>query len=83
MVKKREHYRYELKDGRKIVYIGITSSPDRRETQHKKQRKRFSHMRVVGPRVTRKAAERWEESSLETYRKNHQGRNPRYNRTSR
>lgn len=82
MARKRDHYRYELKDGNKIVYIGITDDPSRREAQHRQEGKRFSHMRVVGLAVTIDTAQKWEKERLETYRKSHSGKNPRYNRTN-
>ncbi|MFO7967290.1 MAG: GIY-YIG nuclease family protein [Archaeoglobaceae archaeon] len=76
--KKRNYYRYELKNGRKKVYVGITKDPERRREDHK-DNKRFTKMNVVGPAVTKGTAERWEEEKLKKYRKNHGGRNPRYN----
>ena len=32
--KKRDTYIYQLKEGRKIVYIGITNNPNRRAIEH-------------------------------------------------
>lgn len=77
----REHFRYELKKGRQVVYVGVTNDPDAREEEHHDDGKHFSHLRVVGPAVTRDTAERWEEDRLAAYRRNHGGRNPRYNVT--
>ncbi len=80
---KRDHHRYELKDGREIVQFGITKRPPEiRETEHTGEGKRFTHMRVVGPAVTKETAEKWEEDSLATYRRSHGGKNPKYNKTS-
>lgn len=81
MARKRNHQRYELKQGRKVVYRGITNDPDRREEEHRDEGKRFSHLHVVGRPVTKDAAEVWEEKSLADYRKSHKGKNPRYNET--
>ena len=81
MAKKRKYHRYELKQGKKVVYRGITKDPESRESQHKNKGKRFSHIHKIGPGVTKKTAEKWEEQSLKTYRKSHKGRNPRYNKT--
>ena len=78
---KRNHHRYELRDHRKIVYIGITDDSERREREHEADGKRFSSMNEVGPAVTQASAEKWEEHRLEQYRKSHGGRNPRYNET--
>ena len=80
---KRDHWRYELKNGHKIVYFGITDDPERRETEHKSERKRFKRMNIVGPAVTQETAEQWEEKRLETYRRNHNGKNPKYNKAKR
>ena len=79
----RNHYRYRLFDGHKVVQYGITNNPERREEEHRDERKRFSSLNVVGPGVTKKAAERWEEDILASYRGNHGGRSPRYNKTER
>jgi hypothetical protein len=78
---KRDTFRYTLVDKGKIVQYGITDDPPRRREEHKDDGKRFDSMRVVGPAVTEKSAEKWEEKRLEDYRGSHQGRNPRYNKT--
>lgn len=79
MTKKRNHYRYILKKRRKKVYIGITKNPKRREEEHKQEGKDFSHMEIIKQKVSKETAEQWEENSLKTYRKGHQGKNPKYN----
>ena len=43
--------------------------------------KEFQPHEVVGPKVTRQSAERWEERSLAAYRSNHRGKGPKYNKT--
>ena len=83
MAKKREYSRYHLKRGNKITYIGITNDPERREEQHRSEGKRFSHMRIIGPAVTKETAENWEEEALKNYRWSHGGKNPSYNKTKR
>ena len=82
MPSKRDHYKYELRDKGKLVYVGITNDTETREQQHKRDRKRFTSMNVVGSSVTQNSAERWEEQRLETYRRNHKGKNPRHNKTN-
>ena len=82
MTKKRGHYRYELRDGHKIVYVGMTDDSARREGEHKSKKWRFTSMNIVGPVVTEDSAHQWEEKRLEQYRKNHGGKNPRYNKTT-
>lgn len=59
---RRKTYKYELKDGHSLLYVGITDDPERREQQHR-QSKDFGHMNIIGNRTTREAAENWEEGS--------------------
>lgn len=80
MAKKRDTYRYKLKDGRRIVYIGKTQDPDARERQHRAEGKRFTKLVVQGPKVIEKTALEWEEEELRKYRRSHRGRNPKYNK---
>ncbi len=75
----RDTYKYELRDQNRVVYIGITNDPDRRE-EDRAEGKRFSHMWLIGNRTTQAAAERWEEERLASYRRSHEGKNPRYNK---
>jgi len=74
----REYSKYILRNGKKIVYVGITNDPDRRMQEHS-QDKNFTTMQVVGRKTTQDGAKNWETSRLATYRKNHKGTNPRYN----
>lgn len=77
----KDTFRYELRRGGKIVYVGITDQPDVRAEQHSTEGKRFTSMNLVGRAITRRSAENWEEERLETYRRHHGGKNPRYNET--
>jgi predicted GIY-YIG superfamily endonuclease len=77
---KRDTYRYRLKDGNKVVYIGITNDPERRAREHKEVVERSWTFEVVGPRVTEESARKWEDERLKAYRASHGGRNPRYNK---
>lgn len=83
MGSQRDTYRYELWSGLGVVYIGITNDPERREEEHRRERKRFISMRIQGPAVTQASAEKWEEDRLAAYRRNHGGKNPRYNKQGR
>lgn len=78
---KRNYTRYELWDGQKKVYIGITNDPDRRIDEHDGDGKRFTRMEIVGPKVKEETARDWEQDALDTYRRGHNGRNPRHNKT--
>lgn len=79
----RDYYRYELYDQGKIIYIGITNDPQRREEEHQAEGKKFRTMSIRGPAVSKATAERWEEKRLASFRNNHRGRNPKYNKQSR
>jgi len=79
---KLDQYRYELKKGRKVVYRGITTDPERREREHRNSGRSFDRLDVVGRRVTEETARKWEERSLESYGRNHKGMTPKYNRQS-
>ena len=83
MAKKRNYRRYELRDKRELVYLGITKQdPEQRGQQHKSEGKDFTSMNIVGPAVTKDSAEDWEEKRLQKYRDNHAGKNPRDNKTN-
>lgn len=77
---KRDTYKYVLKDGNKIQYVGITNDPQRRETEHR-QNKVYKKMEIVGRASTRQNAEKWETERIETYKKNHSGEIPLLNKT--
>ncbi len=67
---------YELKDGRQIVYFGITNNPDRRLSEHVKSDKEFTHMNLVSPKLSRKSAESMEAKKIRGY---DNGRGPKFN----
>lgn len=77
---KRDSYRYELRKGHEIVYFGVSNNPERRAAEHLYEGKRFTHMNVTGPVVTRNSAMDWEEEKRDGYARNHRGYLPRYNR---
>jgi predicted GIY-YIG superfamily endonuclease len=76
----RDTYKYELKRGKEVVYVGITNGPERREALHR-QDKDFDRMNIIGRVSTREGAEQWETDRLETYMRNHNGNLPKYNQT--
>lgn len=77
----RDTNKYVLKDGNKVVYVGITDNPERREAEHR-QDKNFDKMELVGRKSTRDGAEQWEADRIETYMKNHGGDTPKYNKNT-
>jgi len=81
MAKKQDTVTYELKDGNKVVYVGTTNDPERREKEHRDAGKKFGHINVTSRRMTDEGAKKKEAERLKTYRKN-QGANPKYNKDS-
>ena len=76
----RNTYKYELKQGNKVVYVGISDDPARREIEHRRD-KDFGKMVIVGNKSTRESAKDWEDRRIETYMNNHGGETPKYNKT--
>jgi len=73
----RDCWVYELKDGHKVVYYGISSDPNRREPQH--GRKKFTHMNVISVGLTRSSALQREREEIQRYQRQHGGIAPKYN----
>lgn len=78
----RDYYNYELIRDRRIVYIGVTNDPVRRQVEHRAEGKVFDYLRLVGNRKTYEGARRTEAEALERYRRNHGGFNPIFNATA-
>lgn len=79
MIKKIDHFRYELKRRRKLVYVGITKDPELKQAQHRQEGKRFTRMHIVGPSVSKEMAEKWKDYALRMYKRSHNGQLPEYN----
>ena len=75
----RNTYKYRLKDGNRIVYIGITNDLDRREREHRNEGMTFTKMEKVGNITTEKAASAWEEEAIRRYKQQHRDDRPKYN----
>ena len=82
MNSKRDTVTYELKQGHKVVYRGTTNDPAAREAAHRSDGKVFDRLVPTSRRMTADGAKAKEKQSLETYRRNHGGKNPKYNRDS-
>lgn len=80
-VSPRTYYVYELWDGPRKVYIGITSSLDRRMSEHQYS-KQFTRMVWYLGKRTIESARKLEAELLEKYRRSHGGKNPKYNKTN-
>jgi predicted GIY-YIG superfamily endonuclease len=68
---KKDCYVYELRDGHRIVYYGITSNPDSRVVQHENSRKRFTHMNIIRGPMYRENAETLEWEYIQNYQYQH------------
>lgn len=76
---KARGYTIRGKHGR-IDYVGVTNNPARRASEHKQAGKKGT-LKVETRPMLPTSAKHWESGRLETYRRNHSGRNPRHNRT--
>lgn len=76
----RDTYKYELRQGNKIVYVGTTNDMNRREAEHRAEGMNFTSMNQVGRRTTPEAAGEWEADRIATYKGNHNGQRPMYNK---
>lgn len=52
----RDTYKYELRNGNRVVYVGITNDLDRREAEHRNEGMQFTSINKVGNITTRDAA---------------------------
>ena len=64
----------------RVNYVGVTNNPTRRASEHSRAGKRGA-MKVETRAMSRESARRWESRKLGVYRRNHAGKNPRFNRT--
>lgn len=61
--KRRDTYKYCLKSGGKVVYVGITNNLERREKEHQSTSP-GSLVEKIGRRTTRTAALKWESEAI-------------------
>jgi len=80
MAKKRDTVTYDLKDGHKIIYRGTTNDPKAREEEHLAAGKKFTKLAVTSRKMTEESAKAKESKALKIYRKDHGGKNPKYNK---
>ena len=64
-------------------YVGITSDPERRKAQHKRDGKKGKFKVVKKKRrgMSEAKARDWEQTRLSRHRARNLGRNPKYNKT--
>lgn len=75
---KQDTVNYTLRQGRKVVYKGITNNPKRREAEHRNEGKRFTSM-TTSRKLSRSTAKKREKAGIKKFKSN-TGRNPRYNK---
>ena len=80
MSKKRDTRTYDLKNGRRTVYRGSTNDLERREREHRIEGKKFTHLVPTSRKMTEEGARKKETRDIERYKRNHSGRNPKYNK---
>ena len=80
MAQDRDTSKYVLRQGNKIVYVGITNDLDRRTTEHENEGMKFTAVDKIGRQTTREAAEKWETDRIHQYQANHGGATPKYNK---
>ena len=81
MPKQRDTVTYLLRDGGKIVYVGVTDDLRRREQEHRNEGKRFTRAPAITRVTTKEKAKEVERERLKIYRR-YNGKNPKYNRDS-
>ena len=81
-IRKRDTAVYTLRGPKgEITYIGRSNNLDRRAREQRRAGKTGT-MRKESPRMTTEGASRQERARLATYRRNHNGQNPRHNKTN-
>ncbi len=65
MASDRDTYKYNLKEGNKIVHTGITNNLERRESEHQQKYGDSVRIKQVGNRTTHEGAIQWEEEQRE------------------
>lgn len=78
--KKRDTVTYDLKQGNKVVYRGMTNNPEKRAQEHRDEGKDFDCLVPTSRKMTPEGAKKRESESLEKYRRGHGGKNPKYNK---
>ena len=80
--KAREYYNYDLKEHGKVVYKGQTNNPYRRELEHARDGKNFTHMVIKGNAKTFQGSLRQQTKEIKSYIQSHGGKRPKYNQTN-
>ena len=76
---RRSMWGYSLWRGGRKLYIGIAKDPCRRSSEHRTAGRR-GRLRVDTHARTPQSVRRWERDSLNSYRRGHKGKLPRWNK---
>lgn len=77
---KRTTHVYELKDGKKKVYVGTSNDPERRAKEHERSGKNFTHMNILSGKKTPENAKKMEKELIGKYGGS-KSKTPKYNKT--
>ena len=80
MPNKMDTQTYRLKDDNTIVYIGTTNDLSRRKKEHQEEGKKFTSMEKTSQLMSADSAQNLEAKQLAAYRREHEGKNPKYNK---
>ena len=80
--KKRGSHTYALFQGRRKIYIGYTSDLARKDAEREREGKEPTAARKTSLLMTEAGAQQREELQLAAYRERHDGKVPRYKKTS-
>ena len=72
---------YALFNKGKKVYIGESEDPLKRAEQHADEGKKFDRVETTSRTMKIENAQNHQADQLQTYRRGHGGKNPKYNKT--
>ncbi|MCF8297001.1 MAG: hypothetical protein K9J13_05580 [Saprospiraceae bacterium] len=77
----KKTFNYNLKQTKTVVYKETTNDIEKIAKEHEADGKKFTSIQKVGRAKTENGVKKEETKQLAIYRKNHGGRNPKYNKT--
>lgn len=78
-MKKRKYYLYVLRDGREVVYYGVTQDRERSVLEQEHMNKHWTNYSIIKGLFQRDHAEREEKNLISFYQDSHEGKLPKYN----
>ena len=77
---KQDHWNYTLRNRRNVVKHGITTNPEGRAIQMENAGLEFTSMTIDPVAVSKETALKREKERVETHKRSHKGKKPRYNK---